>query len=307
MAERVISLTQEEVERMLASGEMKIISTPGGVEYAEDDSDQVKLEKAEKIFGEDFFGPEAIRKTFGIDLNLEFIPPVPFSEAELKRAKELNQFLILRANQASDGEPLTMKKMEEVLQPQFDAEEKGLILRNRLRSDWYSEEDFFKKDALLPKWALVSKEILPGSTNKNHLQQTQLLADYIRDEVFKDMQLPQAYEAAIRKFNNQKDEIELLLDSHSGTYNLPEAAERLAALKLNQLTRHTPVEALYDMLITTQSKDLRFLESTYTWTAVFAPPGDFVMLSGFSNLEGIIVDGWGADNPDYITGVCLSR
>ncbi|MCX6782123.1 MAG: hypothetical protein NTW66_03340 [Candidatus Magasanikbacteria bacterium] len=57
---------------------------------------EVTLAEAERIFGEDFHGPEAVEKTFDFHVRESEVPPIPFSQEDLERAKELGQMLILR-------------------------------------------------------------------------------------------------------------------------------------------------------------------------------------------------------------------
>ena len=111
-------------------------------------------QEAKEILQENYLGPEAIEKAFGIRLNPENIPPILFTKEELERAKELGQSLILRMDKAPDGQPLTMQKMQELLQPQFTSEAKGKILDN---TDWYQNEDFFTKETPKLHWALASR------------------------------------------------------------------------------------------------------------------------------------------------------
>src|SRR3989304_293049 len=76
-------------------------------------------DQAKEIFGNDFLGREAVKKAFGIDIPKAEIPAIPFSREDLERARELGQFLILRYNKAPDGQPLSMKKMNDMLEKQF--------------------------------------------------------------------------------------------------------------------------------------------------------------------------------------------
>ncbi len=68
--------------------------------------------KAREIMGErEVMGPEEVKKAFGIEVPESEVPPIPFNETELKRAKELGQFLVLRVDKTQDGQPLTMQKL----------------------------------------------------------------------------------------------------------------------------------------------------------------------------------------------------
>lgn len=250
-----------------------------------------------KLFGKDFIGPNAIENAFGIKVNPTEVPTVPFPPDELQRAKDLDQILILRVNRAPDGSPLTMVKMQQMLQGRFDAQSKGKVLFN---TDWYKDEDFFRKDAPRVGWALVSKQVLPGTTNKNHLQQTKALAIYLQTEVFPGG-IPQKYQEAIQEFEAQEGQIQGIISS-----KWQEAATKLSQLKLNNFTRQTPVEAIYDLLAYFQTTGERLLPDKVTLTNRQTSDRSLVNVGVFDS-KGLRVDSWG---PGYVLdalGVCLSR
>ena len=247
----------------------------------------------------DFLGPDAIEKTFGF--MPEVIPTLPFSEGDLERAKELNQFLVLRVNQTADGKPLTMKEINKMLEKQIKKEGKGKILFD---TDWYKNEAFFTKDTPKLSWVLVSKAEIPDSTSKNYLQQTEQITDYLTNAVFKDMDLdkvPPEYAEAMDEFEAQKAEIAGLITS-----NWQEAALRLSNLKINKLTRQSPVEALYDFLMYLQNNNSRLMENKYTWTYRRDSAGELVNF-GYSAADGARVSRWTPDSVYGYLGVAFSR
>ena len=144
----------------------------------------VSIEQAKEILGEDVLGPEAVEATFGF--RPEDIPLIPFSIEELERAKELNQFLELRIDRIADGTPLDMNKMHELLQPEFTTNNQGKILNSYGQdSSWYKNEDFLK-DVPRASWVLVSKDVIPNSLSKNFIQQSEVIANYLKTDIFKD-------------------------------------------------------------------------------------------------------------------------
>ncbi len=71
-----------------------------------DSEKEMSLRLAREVIGnENFFGPAEIKKTLGIEISNDQIPPIPFSTEELRLAKEKGQYLILRWDIAtqSDG------------------------------------------------------------------------------------------------------------------------------------------------------------------------------------------------------------
>ena len=223
-------------------------------------------DKAERIMGkENFLGLEAIKATFDFTPNIKDIPKIPFDEKTLKRAKELNQYLVLRINTTSGKEPLTMEKMNELKGGKTKDEGKifySSIADGKLKDDtWYKNEDLYTKETPTMGWALVSKEVIPNSTSKNYLNQTETIVNYIKNEVFKDKKVDRIYQEAIDEFNKKKDNIKELMTS-----DWKKASEQLANLKITQLTRQNPAEVVYDILLMKEKNDKYILSGIYTWT-----------------------------------------
>ena len=259
----------------------------------------VSIEQAKEILGEDVLGPEAVEATFGF--SPEDIPPIPFSVQELERAKELNQFLELRVDKTADGEPLDMVKMHGLLQPEFTAANQGKILNSYGQDNsWYRNEDFLK-DVPRASWVLVSKDVIPSSLSKNFLQQTEVIANYLKTDIFKDQEIPEAYKEAIEEFEAKKAGIQAILTS-----DWQEAAKQLSELKLNQLTRQLPVETMYDFLMYFKNNKKRLLESKYTWTYRRVSDGRLVRF-GLADAVGANVYRWTPDDADGYLGVAFSR
>ncbi len=259
----------------------------------------VSIEQAKEILGEDVLGPEAVEATFGF--TPEDVPQIPFSIEELERAKELNQFLELRVDKTTSGEPLDMVKMHDIVQPAFDANNQGKILNSYGKADsWYRNEAFLK-DVPRLSWVLVSKDVIPNSLSKNFLQQTEVIANYLKTDIFPNQELPDVYKEAIEEFETKKAGIQAILTS-----NWQEAARQLSELKLNQLTRQLPVEAMYDFLMYFKNNRKRLLESQYTWTYRRDSDGRLVYF-GHADADGAYVDSSTPDRVHGTLGVAFSR
>lgn len=255
----------------------------------------IPLQEASELIGpENLFGPEALRKAFGIEVR--DVPSIPFSRQELERAKIRGEMLILRVDKAPDGSDLTMEKMNDICTPKFQG--KGKIL---FKVDWYANEDFYKKETCRVRWALVDKEILADSTSKNYLQQTELISEDLK-HTYQGQEMPQRYKDAIQEFEREKQTIEQLLQS-----DLKEAARKLAELEITKLTRQTAQEVLFDFLtVFLNTNDKRLLEQLRTWTATRASDG-FLVDVGRAGAGGALVGGWGPDGSYAFLGVLLSR
>lgn len=230
-----------------------------------------------------FFGRQEVEKSLGIEIDPLVIPEIPFSEKDLEKAKELGQFLILRVDKTKDGEPLTMEKINELREGK-DYEGKKLLHLNdkngeTLKSAWYKKKYFFKKETPELSWDLVSKDIIPGSGGKNYLKQTEEIIHYIKD-IFKDSEIPEEYRQAIEEFESKRDDLKKMMTHdwegalekarHPGetlASDMFEAIERLSDLKINQLTRPTPVEVLYDSVVYSQDVGQPLYEKEFIWTS----------------------------------------
>ena len=276
--------TERKVEKALAEAKKE------GMGSAQETSD---FQEAKEILGKDFLGPEAIKSAFGVEM--EEIPEIPFSKEELEKAKELNQQLVLYADKAPDGKPLTGEKLLEL------TDNKTSDGRNLFYdTDWYKNEDFFTKEVPRAGWKLVSKETIPDSTSKKYVEQTETIVSYLKGKVFKDQPLPEEYQKAINEFNAKKQELVKLLNS-----NWQKAAEELENLEITKLTRETPIEVLYRLALNERENKKRLLPN-YSWTFRRSSNGKLVYVGDFDS-DGVIVNGSGPGFSSGILGVSFSR
>lgn len=256
-----------------------------------------QIDQAKEILGEDVFGPEAVNEAFGIKVESETVPPIPFSKEELERAKELGQMLLLRVDKAPDGTPLTMKKIGETLGGKV--KDGGKVFYD---TDWYKEEKFYTEDAPEAGWALVSKKVIPESTSKNYLEQTESIIEYIKTEGFADK--PE-WQEAIQEFEREKAGIAGIVTSSTES-EWKEAARKLEALKINQLTRQSPTEAIYDLALHFQNTGTRLMDSMYTWTKRRSSDGGLILVGNFAS-DGVDVYGSRPGRSIDDLGVSFSR
>jgi len=197
------------------------------------------MQRAREIIGEvRFLGPEAISHAFGIELDPAEIPPIPFSDADLERAKKEGDFLILRTDATNSGEPLTVDRMHDMAAARSRLA--GLFKVNFLPKP---DENYFYKEVPKMRWALVSKFTLSGTLGCNYFDQTKILVENVKNNVFRGQSIPRAYQEAIDEFEREKDSFASIM-----TNNWVQAADRLSALKINQMCRRTAVEVVYDLL-----------------------------------------------------------
>jgi hypothetical protein len=258
-------------------------------------SESLSPSEAKEILKQDFLGKEEIERAFDIKIEDKDIPEIPFTKEDIEKAKELGQFLILRTDKIDKKTPLTIENLNKHLKGK--TKEGGKILY----SDSYKSEDLYKTEIPKLSWALTSKELIPDSTSKNYLQQTELIVKYLKEKVFKDTDISESYQQAITEFEAQKDEIEKLM-----TTDWKKAAEKLEKLQINQLTRQTPVETIYDLIAYLHTNNQRLLENKYTWTKRRFSDGRLVHVGTFGSRGALLLD-WRPGNSDGSLGVSFSR
>lgn len=146
----------------------------------------LEFQEARELFGKDFLGPEAALKTFGVSLTpeeIKTIERIPFSKAELEKAKELGMMLVLRVSHDKEGKPLTINRMREVLAGEDklgnpDKKKQKLFYRQP-GEGWYNEEAFAKQAANLG-WGLAMKAILEESRSKNWDEQEKVMQEWAK-------------------------------------------------------------------------------------------------------------------------------
>lgn len=254
----------------------------------------------EKLGKENVFGPKEVEKTFGV--RLAEVPGIPFSIEELERAEKLGQMLVLRVDKTADSKPMSLEAMSSMMAKRWEKEKKGSLLNTAEGwRDRVTGADDFTKVAPRSGWALVSKDLLPDSTSKNYIEQTEVIIKALKDAAFKDMELPEEYAEAIAEFESQKERLTTLMSE-----NWMEAAKQLSELKINQLTRQSIQETIYDLAMYHDTHGKRLLPNKYTWSNSRSSDGDLVVLGGFG-AYGVYGYGWGPVPRDGNIGVSLSR
>src|SRR3989338_4587021 len=270
----------------------------------------IEFQEAKELLGEDLIGPEEVEKTWGV--RPEDVPEIPFSREELERAKEMGQMLLLRVDRTEDGKLMSLEAMFNIIQKRWDKEGKGKLLYT---SDEYKNwkertgADFGQK-ALRAGWTLVSRELLQQSTSKNYAQQTELIVVYLKDTVFKDMEIPEEYEEAFQEWEQvkqtDKNIQELLRNPDNPKYDWQQAAKELAELKITQLTRQSIQETIYDLALYYDKNGKCLLPNVYTWSNSRSTDGRLVHLGDFG-ARGVHGGRWTPDDRHGSLGVLLSR
>ena len=253
----------------------------------------------EKLGKENVFGPKEIEKIFGV--RLAEVPGIPFSVEELERAEKLGQMLLLRIDKTAEGKPMSLEAMTEVMTKRWKDEGKGDLLSTADGWKTWIGEDRFTTESPRTGWALVSKDVLPESLSKNYLEQTEVIITTLKNEVFKDMDVPEEYTKAIAEFESKKAKLAELINE-----DWKKAAKELTELKISQMTRQTFPETIYDLAVYYDANNKRLLSDTRAWSSSLSPDGGVVGL-GIFGAGGVSGGRWDPGVRDGYLGVSLSR
>ncbi|MDO8507942.1 MAG: hypothetical protein Q7S53_05270 [bacterium] len=220
-------------------------------------------EKAQEMMGGKYFGPEAIEKAYRIKLERKDIPKIPFTKEDLEKAQECGDLLVLRVDKDSDGRPLTMERIEELVSTDGTSAAKKA-------DKWWVKEKLFSHDIPRAGWALISGSLMMATAGEKYLEQTKILASNVLANVFMGRDLPQEYKDAVEELEKKAP----ILKVRQYVADDNEVSREVAELKINQLLRHTPVEVFYDTFLHYHNKkeDEGALYSFHNiWTNNFLP------------------------------------
>jgi len=271
------------------------------------------LQEAREILGDRVFGPEQVEQAFGI--HIENVPNIPYTREQLEQAERKGMDLVLYTDKLKDGKDLTGLSLYNHLQQKQKDGSKLLF-----NTDWYKDEPFFTTETpQSPQnqgtyWKLVSREVIPNSTNQNYLEQTQTLANYIRSLYNEDpanpKDIPPDIQQALNEFEDLLKNEPQLKDKVTSTDETiwKPVAQTLANLKLTELFRESFIENLYRLTLTDRTKAqnvAQLLLSMYSWTKTLASGGRLVD-SGLFDGTGAAVDGRGPGRSDSPVGCSFS-
>lgn len=269
----------------------------------------VTLDQAREILGPKLFlGSDSANKLYGTQLTPEIVAQIPFNltEGELKNALRLKTPISLHVKEFGHGEsakPSTMLNLNDHVATTQS--------RNALYdTDWCQNEDFAKNAADKLEWRQTTPDVVPGTLGKDFLERTDLQIRYLREEFYKGLPLPAAYEKAIQEWNTERPNIEPLVqdlngDHASGQKNWYVAAEMLEKLQIIQLLRPTPASIMQD-ITNMKSVGLNMLGGAYTDTSVRGSGGSFVGV-GRADTFGARVFRYGPRSRNDALGSSLSR
>lgn len=120
-------------------------------------SEKITVQQAKTIMGENFIGPDELKKiNFLETIDSESVPDVPFDDEYLKKRKD-DYLLILGIGRFADGKKVTIRNLQQILGK--DPEEKEPCFYNQ---DWYDNESFIDV-SIRDEWFLIRKNVYEDS------------------------------------------------------------------------------------------------------------------------------------------------
>lgn len=182
---------------LIRQGKLKVVTTPITPAVSphpthEAPGGQKMIERARDLLGRDFLGVEAVKnmetKLKGVGVNVEFslnnLPDFPYNEQDLQVAKRNGEMVVLRAGVNRSGRkndtPLTLIGFRELFRKDPSSNLEAVFYSfHKDATDWYKTQDFATHPGEIQLgWAIVKKDVLPDSTNKNWNQQEEVLKNY---------------------------------------------------------------------------------------------------------------------------------
>jgi hypothetical protein len=305
MAERLKSLETRwdaavdalpEERRRRLQDQREALEAPHG-ELLPESGEPASLDEAREILGRDVLGPEEIEKALGF--KPDRVPPLQYSKEDLEKAKGLGEMLVLRLNADAEGQPLTMKRLQELAEPRLATKEKTQTL---VSTNGYKDEGFFNRDAVpFPYWQLVAKDVIPESVGEDFFGQTRALRDHLqKNGLLKPSDLNGCSDADLEHLEH--------LYKVDASVNYRVSIPRIIAdLPLNQHHRRSPVEVFYDLLVVYGSRNEILLKDSYEQTNRQNNLGDLVFIGGFGGSMGAFVDGNKTNRGRANLGICPTR
>ncbi|MFA6432996.1 MAG: hypothetical protein WCV82_04285, partial [Candidatus Paceibacterota bacterium] len=217
-------------------------------------------------------------------VDISKVPPIPYTLEDLEKSKEIKEktgveeMLVLFVAD-KDGTPLTGERMSGLIQAEYEKLGLRRFQLYTLSKAWYKDEPFFTELGLKYEWKLITKQIIPGSSDKRHHYEP-------RDS-----------------FTHQ-DTQEFAIEEYAKQLDIPR----------DQLKRPEPFQMLYATalhLIATErlngkGKGERILEDKYHWSDVISSKGQLVRV-GIADSSGADVNSDSYDGQNFNFGVCVSR
>lgn len=268
---------------------------------------------ASLIGGERVLAGEDYHASFG------FSPEIPkrirFTKEFIETFKQtcetlnLDFRLVYKAAATPEGLPFTMEEQarragNNVIGTEADGTKSYRLYRDQfgesgnIKPDaWFANDDTVKKAVPSGKWGLVSDDVLPGSTNKPYIPQTDALIAVWQKSLLPGMTPKERRhcETIFAQWNNDKPQLQKLVDTAAATGATADhiaAANALAAHPATALLREPfPATAERGILLQ-KTRNKKILPSAYSWSSTPSSDGLLVSFGGFGSAGASVGGDW---------------
>jgi hypothetical protein len=226
----------------------------------EKDPDYVRYREIEARMGEAFFGVEKIKEAFGIPVDFESVPPIPFTDAEINFALANDLQLVYRISHDERNLRLSILDMQ-AIELEVPRKGYGIIPSFDYRDSRLSSKQL-RHDTPRPSWAMTG--VLNRDMAYNYLEQMNYLTSFVqtvKNDARDTMLFSADPEIELEKMGKLMKW--LPLTKAQSDEDKREVATILASLEINKKLRPTLVESVYDHILTAETKYSRMNQGVY--------------------------------------------
>lgn len=200
--------------------------------------ERASFEEAQEIMGSDFIGPDDVEAALGVENGISKIEAyenkIPYSREDLEKANKLDAVLIYRAGQIGNG-PVTLDYLSYLYLNKYGV----ALVSNKTEVETAMESPIDDSELTLG-WKLITKN--PIDTNLgNYYSETGKLIRFLRDNSL--------------TLEEDLDVDKLVVDIVPSAPD-PQSIINLQKFPINLKHRRSPLESIYDWVITSHRGDM---------------------------------------------------
>ena len=262
---------------------------------------QTSIEEAKEIMGKNFLGPEEAKSALGIEFKGE-IPQIEFPREILEKLKDTHRLIFYFDTFSfgqEDGIAMTGKKLFEMLYEILKGKKKdgAKIIDRDIDGPWFNDEKFFTEETPKVGWKLVSKDIIPKSTDKNYLEQIDCVAETVRGLYNDVLRIPDDVGQALKEWDDLKNDTAKYSKLQTDIVSSDETkwktvGDTFESLIITKMFRESFVEWFYWMVLNERINDGNIINNAELWTKSRTSIGSFVCVSRYTSGGPVHVNGY---------------
>ena len=200
--------------------------------------ERATFEEAQEIMGANFFGPDDVEAALGVENGISKIEvyenKIPYSREDLEKAKKLDAVLIYRAGQIGNG-PVTLDYLSHLYLNMYGV----ALISNKIKVETTIESPIDDSELTLG-WKLISKNPIDRSGG-NYLDETTKLYKFLLTNSLSSEETLD-FGTQLSQLIEYSDKRQAYLD--------------LLRLPINLKHRRSPLESIYDWVISSHRGDM---------------------------------------------------